>query len=93
MAIHIKKLNREQFEVTVQKDEVTKHIVKITDAVHSKFTNNKLTKEQFLKKSFLFLLQREANTDILREFNIELIQEFFPEFAKIGKLGWIDVSV
>ena len=92
MSIYIKKLNREYFEVVVRKDRVTKHIVKISDEVHAKFTDNKLTKEQFLKKSFLFLLQRESNTEILGEFNIEIILEFFPEFSKIGKLGWIDVS-
>ena len=93
MSIHIKKLKGDYFEVVVLKDQLTTHIVRISDEAHSKFTNNRLTKEQFLKKSFLFLLQRESNTEILSEFNIEIILEYFPEFAKIGSLGWIDVSV
>ena len=92
MSITITKINRDKYKVTIHKGVVSTHIVAISDEIHSQFTENKISKEQFLKKTFLFLLQREANTEILEEFNIEIITKYFPEFSKIGKIGWIDVS-
>ena len=92
MSIFIKKINMNQFQVTVTKNTITTHMVYISDKVHKRFTSDKMTKEQFLKKSFLFLLQRESNTSIMKEFNIEIIAEFFPEFTQIAKIGWIDLS-
>ena len=92
MSIFIKKINMNQFQVTVTKNTITTHMVYISDKVHKRFTSDKMTKEQFLKKSFLFLLQRESNTSIMKEFNIEIIAEFFPEFTQIAKIGWISNS-
>ena len=33
-----------------------------------------------IKKSFEFLLERESNESILREFNLETIETYFPEY-------------
>jgi hypothetical protein len=38
--------------------------------------------EEFIKKSFEFLLERESKDSILREFNISQINDFFPEYEK-----------
>ncbi len=91
--ILIRRINHECYEVIVTKKEVTKHIVHVSDSVHNHFTEGKMTKEQFVKKAFLFLLQREQNTSILKEFQIEMIAKFFPDFRKISTIGWIDLSV
>jgi hypothetical protein len=36
--------------------------------------------EDFAKKSFEFLLNREDKDSILKEFNIKQIREYFPEY-------------
>jgi hypothetical protein len=36
--------------------------------------------EDFVKKSFEFLLMREDKDSILKEFNIKQIREYFPEY-------------
>jgi hypothetical protein len=38
--------------------------------------------EEFIKKSFEFLLERESKDSILRQFNISQINDFFPEYEK-----------
>ena len=38
--------------------------------------------EEFIKKSFEFLLQRESKDSILQQFDIAQINEYFPEFEK-----------
>ena len=38
--------------------------------------------EEFIKKSFEFLLERESKDLILREFSISQINDFFPEYEK-----------
>jgi hypothetical protein len=38
--------------------------------------------EEFVKKSFEFLLERESKKLILRQFDISQIDDFFPEYEK-----------
>ncbi|MPZ08547.1 MAG: hypothetical protein GEU26_19425 [Nitrososphaeraceae archaeon] len=38
--------------------------------------------EEFVKKSFEFLLERESKDSILRQFEIAQINDFFPEYEK-----------
>jgi len=38
--------------------------------------------EEFIKKSFEFLLEREVKTSILRSFNLKVIQQYFPEYER-----------
>jgi hypothetical protein len=38
--------------------------------------------EEFIKKSFEFLLNRETKDSVLRQFNISEINNYFPEFEK-----------
>ena len=38
--------------------------------------------EEFVKKSFEFLLDRESNDSILRQFDIAQISDFFQEYEK-----------
>jgi len=35
-----------------------------------------------VKRSFEFLLAREANTSILRDFDLSTIERYFPEYAR-----------
>ena len=92
MSIEITKISKNKFKVLVKRNIITTHVVGVSDKIHYEFTEGKITKEQFVKKSFLFLLQREPNTSILSNFDIEVIERYFPEYRSIGDLGWIDVT-
>jgi len=35
-----------------------------------------------VRRSFAFLLAREPNTSILREFSLGTIEQYFPEYAR-----------
>jgi len=60
----------------------TTHTVTISDQTYSKLTGGKISKETLLEKSFEFLLQREPNTSILAKFKLEVISQYFPDYAK-----------
>ena len=42
----------------------------------------RIVPEEFVKKSFEFLLNRESKDSILRQFDIAQITDFFPEYEK-----------
>ena len=90
--IVVKKINETEFLVRINKETETYHTVIVSDEAHKKFAAGELTKEQFVKKSILFLLQKENQKSILKKFRIEEIEQYFPEFSKIAKIGWIDIS-
>ena len=58
------------------------HQVYLSDEVHLDFTNNKISKEELIKFSFEFLLEREPNTAILSSFDLIQISQYFPEYFK-----------
>ena len=76
---------QDTFEVTVTTQSTTTHSVTVTDAIHTKLTNGKISKETLLEKSFEFLLEREPNTSILSQFKIEVISQYFPDY--VGAAG------
>lgn len=80
MSISIKKLLEDKFEVTVTSNTTTKHIVTLSNEVHKKLTNGKVTKKELLDFSFKFLLDRELNTSILSSFELTVISQYFPEY-------------
>ena len=90
--IDIQKISDNEFLVTVSKSNVTKHTVYISEDTFLAFSKGKLTKEQLIKKSFLFLLQREDQSSILEAFDLSIIANYFPEYNNIAEIGWLDVS-
>ena len=82
MSISITAKDKDTFSVTVKTTSTTTHTVTISDQVHSKLTGGKISKETLLDKSFEFLLQREPNTSILAKFKLEVISQYFPDYAK-----------
>ena len=89
--LKITKIDKDTFEVVVQSTTTTQHIVKVSDKVLTEFTFNQLSKEQFLKKSFL--LRKELISSIEGDFNIEEIENFFPEFRNIYKVDWVNINI
>ena len=80
MELLITELSKDKFEITVNADQITKHVVSVTDQMLLKLTNNKISKEELLNFSFNFLLEREPNTSILSKFDIIVISKYFPEY-------------
>jgi hypothetical protein len=58
----------------------TKHKVSMAKEYYEKISNGIIGPEDFVKKSFEFLLKREDKDSILKEFNITQIREYFPEY-------------
>ena len=81
--ITIKQINDITFEVTVRSRVTTTHIVTVPQAYYEKLTNNKVTQEVLVEKSFEFLLERESNTSILRSFELPIISSFFSDYETI----------
>ena len=89
MSISIKKQTNDVFQVTVADRMTTAHEVTVTDQSLSELTENKVTKEQLLKFSFNFLLDREPNTSILSKFDINVISKYFSNYKdEVGR--WCD---
>ena len=82
MTISITSKDKDTFSVTVAGSSTTTHTVTISDQTHSKLTGGKISKKTLLERSFEFLLQREPNTSILAKFKLEVISQYFPDYAK-----------
>ncbi|MGD2058187.1 MAG: hypothetical protein PVF85_01345 [Anaerolineales bacterium] len=78
--ISIEKLTNNKFKVTVDADNTSAHIVTIQPDDYHSLTGGKISPERLLRESFQFLLEREPNTSILREFDLMVIQRYFPEY-------------
>ena len=74
MSILIKELSKNKYEIIVNSNTSTKNIVTLTDIIYQKITKNEL-----LKFSFKFLLERKTNTSILSFFDVTIITRYFPE--------------
>ena len=83
--INIKELTPNDFDVTIYSNTETNHQVTISDNFITEYQINNLTKKEIIEQSFIFLLQRESNTSILRKFDIEVIANYFPEYKKLFK--------
>ncbi len=81
MTISVTAKSQDTFEVVVTTQSTTTHSITVTDAIHTKLTNGKISKETLLEKSFEFLLEREPNTSILSQFKIEVISQYFLDYA------------
>ena len=82
MELLINELSKDKFEITVKANQITKHVVYVTDEMLFNLTKNEISKKELLNFSFNFLLERETNTSILSSFDITLISKYFPEYPR-----------
>ena len=85
MTVSVTAKGQDTFEVVVTTQSTTTHSVTLSDSIHMKLTNGKISKETLLEKSFEFLLEREPNTSLLSQFKIEVISKYFPDY--VGAAG------
>jgi hypothetical protein len=67
-------------QVTESDGSKTSHRVSMDEEYYKKISTGIIGPEDFVKKSFGFLLKREDKHSILKEFNIKQISEYFPEY-------------
>ena len=72
-------------DVTVNDGETTTHKVRIARTERERYGASDVA--DLVKRSFEFLLAREANTSILREFDLSTIERYFPEYARDIRRG------
>jgi hypothetical protein len=71
-------------EVTVSGPERTTHRVRVSRSERERYGGGDVA--DLVRRSFAFLLAREPNTSILREFDLSAIEQYFPEYAReIGR--------
>lgn len=80
--IEVHKIDATTFDVSVKGTTTTHHRVTVSNDYYEMLTGGDISPEDLLKKSFEFLLQREPNTAILEEFDLQLINHYFPEFEQ-----------
>ena len=83
--IQVVKITEEIFQVTVKEKSTTIHLVTLSEEVYKKISGSKISKLELVKKSFEFLLERESNNSILKKFNLEIIENYFPEYQNLIK--------
>ena len=85
--IKVKKKNKQEFMVTIEeKSNSSEHAVTLDQSYYQFLTDGKITKEELIKKSFEFLLEREPKESILSKFNLSVIKSYFPEYEqKVSK--------
>jgi hypothetical protein len=70
-------------DVTVEDAATTTHRVRVSADEHRRYGGGDVT--DLVRRSFDFLLARETNTSILREFSLAEIERYFPEFVNLPR--------
>ncbi len=71
--------------VTVRDRVVTRHTVRISAEELDRYGGGDVV--DLVRRSFEFLLAREPNTAILREFPLSMIERYFPGYAREIRRG------
>jgi hypothetical protein len=66
--------------VTVEGRVTTRHAVRVSRSERERYGGGDVT--ALVRRSFEFLLAREANTSILGEFDLSTIERYFPEYPR-----------
>jgi len=76
----ITKIDENTFEVTVIEMVETTHKVIVSDDYYNALTGGHVSKERLLEEAFNYLLNRESNAEIMKEFELKVIEQYFPGF-------------
>ena len=83
-AITVTASNADTFQVTVEDGGSTsRHTVTCDDTAWKQFGGASASKEDLIKKSFAFLLERESKESILSQFDLPVIGRYFPEYRSV----------
>lgn len=68
-------------DVTVRDRAITRHRVRVSKGEQARYGGGPV--DDLVRRSFEFLLEREPNTSILREFDLSVIERYFPEYGHV----------
>ncbi len=68
--------------VRISAATTTEHRVRVDRADLERLAPGDAGPTELVRRSFAFLLEREPNTSILREFDLPAIGRYFPDFAE-----------
>jgi hypothetical protein len=78
--IHVRHRAREVYDVSVEdSDGATTHQVSVWPSDIERYAPE-ATPEALIEASFEFLLEREPKTAILRQFELPVIEQYFPDY-------------
>ena len=80
MKIEIKQDSNNSCEVKIFDNVITEHRIFLSDEYYEKLTKNKIQKKKLIKLSISYLLEREKNTEILSNFELEEISNYFSDY-------------
>ena len=81
--IEVKKKNEQEFLVTIEeRNNSSDDAVTLNDDYYQNLTDGKITREELIRRSFEFLLERESKESILSKFNVRVIKNYFPEYEE-----------
>lgn len=80
--IEVQELSEDTFRVTVSDATTTHHEVEVPSEYWQELTGGSISREELVRRSFEFLLEREPNTSILSSFAISSINRYFPEYER-----------
>ena len=77
-------INPKKYKVLVKEGRSnSQHLVVLSDEYYQRLTGGLRSREDLIKASFVFLLERQSKEKILPSFDLLQIQEFFPEFEHV----------
>jgi len=72
-----------QFTITLgTSPNTTSHLVTLDNDYWQRITNEEIAPPELITKSFQFLLEREPKESILPQFDLPLINHYFPEYEQ-----------
>jgi len=80
--IVVNRIDDEVYEVEVMREPKTTHRVSLDESYYRKLTRGSILPEELIEQSFQFLMERESNEQILSDFDLSVIQRYFPEYEK-----------
>jgi hypothetical protein len=81
--ISVEHLAGPTYRVTVAEDDgSTGHDVTVTPETVRRYAPAETSAERLIKASFEFLLARESKESILRQFDLPVIERYFPEYRQ-----------
>ncbi len=84
--ISVSLVDANTYQVVVEKEVETTHVVSMTQHYYRPFFGATVTHERENIQAIKILMESESNTEILPEFDLHIINRYFPEFeAEIAK--------
>ncbi len=79
--ITVERIGEGEYRVrVVEGKNETQHRVTLDEADYQRISGGKTTPEELIKRSFEFLLENEPKESILRQFNLTVINQYFPKY-------------